>query len=282
MYRSGIFICNIRMALQHKEHLPKALTMYKHNSTTGLLLGLSFILWTFQVNTVCAQSAEEGSPSKGYFAINIGASIPTGQFAANSFGSTFAPFAKTGAIFDLSFAYKLRKNNGIAVMVRGQANPLDAQAWANAAATSSPGVAWTVATENYLTSGYMVGGYGSVPVNDGLSFEYRALIGLMLAQLPEFRVTGSAGGERVVLFREGASTSAFGTLLGVGLKLDLGRKSCILLNLDYWGGTAKFKGVNLTTTEYLGIFVTDVSSSVSTIETNLNSFTASIGFGIRL
>ena len=56
------------------------------------------------------------SQDKGYVGISIGPSIPTGDYASAELSNQKAGLAKTGAIFDISFGYKLGKNLGLSAM----------------------------------------------------------------------------------------------------------------------------------------------------------------------
>jgi hypothetical protein len=58
---------------------------------------------------------------KGYIGISLGPSIPMGDLSSKDADNDAAGWANTGAVFDISFAYKLGEGNfGITALLRGQ------------------------------------------------------------------------------------------------------------------------------------------------------------------
>jgi hypothetical protein len=79
--------------------------------------------------------------------------------ASKDIDNESAGFATSGAIFDISVAYNLGKGPfGITAMLRGQANPMDAQAFVDGIANQNPGIYWTVESEGWSAGGWMLGG----------------------------------------------------------------------------------------------------------------------------
>ena len=98
--------------------------------------------------TIATQSYAQDQ--KGYIGISIGPSIPTGDLASKDVDNEASGWANTGAIVDISFAYKLGEGNfGITALLRGQTNPTDAQAIVDEVANQNPGINWTVESDGW-------------------------------------------------------------------------------------------------------------------------------------
>ena len=185
------------------------------------------------------------SQDKGYIAISLGPSIPIGDFASRDASNKSAGWATTGAIFDISFAYKLGQNFGLTALLRGQANGIDNDAFASELAKQAGGN-WTVDSKAWSIGGLMFGAYGSFPISDKVSFDTSAMIGFLSATSPELNVTLSGSGGAVWVKQSSVSASSFSYLIGVGFKFDVGNKICLLANLDYLGAKPEFRDVAVT------------------------------------
>jgi hypothetical protein len=120
---------------------------------------------------------------KGYIGISLGPSIPMGDLSSKDADNDAAGWANTGAVFDISFAYKLGEGNfGITALLRGQANPTDAQGLADELANQVAGVNWTVESDGWGIGGLMFGGFGSFPISEKTSFAQHC-ISVMRAEL---------------------------------------------------------------------------------------------------
>lgn len=183
----------------------------------------------------------------GYIGISLGPSFPTGGFAKQDPDEKDAGWAKTGAIFDISFAYKFGNSNfGVAALLRGQANPMDAEAIADELAGQIPGVLITVTTTNWQIGGLMLGGYGSFPISEKASFDTKALIGFMSTTAPEITTTATSTYGSEWVKQSSKTASSFGYLLGAGFRFDLGKKLSFLTQVDYMGTKPEFKDVETT------------------------------------
>src|SRR5690606_1448615 len=185
---------------------------------------------------------------KGYIGISLGPSIPMGDLSSKDADNDAAGWANTGAIFDISFAYKLGGGNfGLTALLRGQANSTDAQALADELANQYPGINWTVESGGWGIGGLMFGGFGSFPLSDKSSFDTRAMIGFLSASSPELTVTGTGPGGTAWIKQGSTAASSFAYLLGAGFKFDVGRKLYLLTNIDYLGSNPEFRNVETTT-----------------------------------
>ena len=202
-------------------------------------LRLILIIWLFAITKGLSQD-------KGYVAISIGPSIPIGDFASKDPDNDKAGLAQTGAIFDISFCYKLGKQLGVSALLRGQANSTDKQVIVNELATQLPsGVTADVDTGYWSAGALMVGGYGSFPLSKKISFDSKIMFGLLTASSPSFDINLNSGGGMGWVKQESVSSSAFAYLLGVGLKFDAGKRICLLANVDYMGAKPKFENVEI-------------------------------------
>jgi hypothetical protein len=208
--------------------------------------------------------------NKGYVAISIGPSIPVGDFASTDANSESSGFARPGAIFDISFAYKLGKNFGIAALLRGQANRVDTEAFENEL-NRRTGSRWTADSESWTTGGLLFGGYGSFPVSPKTSFETKALIGFLNATSPELYVTLNGSGGTGWVRQSSETATAFSYLLGAGFKFDAGKKICLLVSVDYLGSKPEFSDVTITSSNGGAAQKTTISQSIGTIN---------FGFGV--
>ena len=78
------------------------------------------IVWSV-VALLAIASPSLAQDKKGYIGISLGPSIPLGDLASKDIDNESAGFATSGAIFDISVAYKLGKGPfGITAMLRGQ------------------------------------------------------------------------------------------------------------------------------------------------------------------
>jgi hypothetical protein len=213
------------------------------------------------------------SQDKGYIAVSLGPSIPTGDFASKDMDNNSAGFAKTGAIFDISFRYKLKNNFGVTAILRGQANQLDAQAIADEMSNKF-GISGTVKTNSWGIGGLLVGGYSTIPVAKQLTFESRLMIGFVTASSPDISINFNIMSESGWVKQNTVTSSAFAYLAGVGLKYDAGKRVCLLANIDYLGAKPKFKDVETA--------FSDGTLEKDTFTQQFGSVNVGVGIGYRL
>lgn len=215
------------------------------------------------------------SQDKGYVAISLGPSIPIGDFASTDLNNSSSGLAKTGAIFDITFAYKLGTNMGLTAMLRGQSNPVDNQSLLDQLNREDPTISWRVDSKNWGIGGFMFGGYGSFAIATGkTSFEWRAMIGFLSASSPDLTLSGTQNGISAWAKLNSTTSTSFAYLIGAGFKFNVGAKICLLTNLDYMGSSAEFK--NARTTNSAGTF------SEETISQKFGTINFGIGIGLRL
>lgn len=232
------------------------------NKLVVLLFCFSFL----DANSVSAQS-------KGFIGFSLGAAIPTGDFASTDYNSEEAGLARTGAIFDVSVSYKFNRNFGLAVVLRGQANAVDAQKLADGIAEET-GASNTVEVRNWSAGSMMIGAFSSVDLTEKFSMNARAVLGYANCVSPEIKVTYLYPGAQFYAKQESGIALSFAYLVGAGLKFDIAPKTCLLANVDYMFTKPKFKDVEVYN-NYIGTEEFDFVQQISTV-------TIGIGVGLRL
>jgi hypothetical protein len=209
---------------------------------------------------------------RGYIGFSFGSSIPVGNFASTDMNNEYAGLAKPGVLFDINFAYRLGNGSfGIMGMLRGQANPFDAQAFADDLALMSPGTAFTVEAKPWSVGGLMVGGFGAFRVSDRTKFEAKALIGFINANSPEIKI--SSGAQWVK--ESSASSTTFGYLIGAGFRTEIGRRVYLLTGIDYMGEKPEFNDVKITSNS-------GDSSTIDTFSQPMGAISINLGLALKL
>ena len=194
-----------------------------------------------------------------------------GDFASKDADNNSAGWANTGAIFDISFAYKLGEGNfGITALLRGQANFLDTDALTNELFLQEPSVNWAVESDAWSVSGFMIGGFRTFPMSEKVSFDTKILIGFSSASSPELTITDINSTAWVI--QKSSSATSFAYLLGVGFKFSVGNRIYLMTNIDYFGSKPEFSNVETIASDG-SIYIDTWSQSISTIN---------LGFGIAL
>jgi hypothetical protein len=211
---------------------------------------------------------------KGYIAISAGPSFPNGDFGSKDIDNESAGLANTGTIVDLTFAQKFGKNLGLTVLLRGQANDIDAEPLLEELLAQYPTSFWTAEGNGWGIGGLMAGLYGSFPIGEGkLSFESRGMVGIVNATSPEITLTGFAGSQILWVKLNSATATDFAYLLGVGFKFNIGKRLGLFANFDYLGSSPEFEDVETTTS--LGVYSTD------TFTQTFGTVNVGIGIGYR-
>lgn len=244
-----------------------------------LLLTIPFVVTT----NVFSQDKEKYSQDderKGFASINLGISNPTGNFGSDNFNNNEAGYATNGAVFDISFGYKFRPNLGVTAIWRGQANAIDAGTYAQSLANYFGSGSVSVETSAFALGGMMAGLYSSFPISDKLSFEPRALFGYSTARLPAMTTVAysSSGTKLITWAQDHAEKITFSYILGVGAKLDLSKKTCLLFNVDFYGAKAEWENVREIS---IGHITGTTEIRNYDIKQNFSTVNASAGFGFR-
>jgi hypothetical protein len=185
---------------------------------------------------------------KGYIGISVGPSIPVGSFASKNTDNSKAGLATTGAIFDVSFAYKLKKNIGLAALLRGQYNPVNVQPLADKMNSQMSGASAYTNGDGWSSGGVMAGLYSAYPLNHKATFilELKTLAGFMNTTSPQIDMTISSPEGSGWVKQHSATATSFSYLFNAGLRFNTGKRIAFTLNADYSDYTPNFKNVQMT------------------------------------
>lgn len=217
----------------------------------------------------------QAQDKKGYIGISLGPSSPRGDFSNKDYNSPSAGWANNGAMFDISFAYKLGEGYfGIIGLLRGQSNQTDAQVIADQIAIRFPRENLRVESEGWGMRELMVGGFLSRPISKKISHDSRVMIGYLSVDSPEKTYTAAVPGSTAWVKQNSASAGSFAFLLGVGLTFDIGNKLFLLTNFDYLASNPKFSDIEVI--DNYGGRKTDSLSQ------NIETFNFSVGIALKL
>ncbi len=218
-----------------------------------LFIGILFSKVAFTQSKLNAQIDQV---HKGFASFNIGIGAPIGNFASNSFNNYSAGYAKTGAMIDLTFGYKILPNLGITAMVRNQTNDIDideyAEDWEDFYESGSSGgdASVFVEAQPYRLNSFMIGIYGTFKITNKLSFEPRILSGYAIAVLPYMTEDiYNSGTHLITYYRESANSWTISSIIGVGVNYQLAEEVNLMFNVDYHAAVAEWKDVK---TSYYG------------------------------
>lgn len=177
---------------------------------------------------------------KGYIGISLGSSVPIGNFAKD---------ANTGGILDALFAYTLKKNTGLAVLLRGQYLPVNMQSLTGKMMQAVPGINTDVNGDGWSSGGLMAGIYSTQPLNKKgtVIFEGKTLAGFMTTASPLVNIRFSSPEGSGWVRQHSATATAFSYLVNIGIRFNAGNRMTFMLNADYMDHTPNFKGLKMTT-----------------------------------
>ena len=145
--------------------------------------------------------------------------------------------------------YKLRKNAGLAVLLRGQYHPVNVQSLAGKFEQAAPGANANVKGDGWSSGGLMAGLYSAYALDQkgAAIFELKTLAGFMTTASPlvDMRFSSPEGSGWV---RQGSAiATAFSYLVSLGMRFNAGNRIAFVLNADYMDYTPNFKNVRITT-----------------------------------
>ncbi len=207
---------------------------------------------------------------KGYIGFDLGGSLPMGNLASKSPTNDDAGYASGGAVFDITFAYRLGGHFGIAGLLRGTAHQVDAQAMADDMVNGT-GQVLKLEAGTWGLGALMAGGYGTWSISERTSFEAKALLGFGQASSPTLKLSS---GSWTIADQDAGSASVLTYAIGAGLRFNVGRRLCLLTGVDYMGSDrAKFKDVRV-----------DANGTVerTSFEQPYSMLNIAVGLGFRL
>jgi hypothetical protein len=229
----------------------------------------------YLVMLLMCSSLSQAQDDKGYIGFSLGPSIPLGDLSSKDYDSEEAGWAKTGAVFDLSFAYRVGTGNfGVTAMLRGQVNPVDEVAYDRELSGEFPGVSWKVESDAWKSFGIMIGVFGSFPVSEQVYFDPRVLVGIANTTAPASTVTAAGPGGTAWVKTDSQSSLSLAYLIGAGFKFNVARNIYLLTNIDYRGTGTEFRDVEIT--------ASDGSRGFDTWSLGLGSFSLTAGVAVKL
>lgn len=250
------------------------------------ILALTFSFFTaITANAQEKFNTEPNNERKGFASINIGVSAPTGNFGSKDFDNSEATYANVGAMFDLTFGYKISPNFGITAMWRNQINGIDTdkykQDFENYLDNNTNAFYPRAEIEagSFKLSGFMAGIYTTFPVSKKLFFDTRVLLGYSLATTPSFStVVYEYGTKSLTINRDQAETGAFSYIVGAGIKKAVSEKTYLMVNIDFYSTKAEWKNVRETIYSYRTGFYNSGNFEMTQKMSTLN---VSVGLGKR-
>lgn len=243
------------------------------------------LLFVANGSTQNAYKIKPNDERKSFVAINLGLSIPTGNFGSKSFDNSESAYASTGFLFDVTYGYKISPNFGITAMWRNQANGIDTDKYKQDLEdyldnnTNAFYPRAEIEAGSFKLNGIIVGLYTMLPVSKNTSFDTRVLLGYSLATTPSFStVVYEYGNKSLTINRERAETGAFSYLIGAGLKKTVSEKTYLMVNIDFYSAKAEWKGVKETVYSHRNGYY---SSNTYNLAQNLSTVNISIGLGKR-
>lgn len=203
-------------------------------------------IFIFIASIVFGQITED---RKGYIGVSVGPSLPVGSFASNDIGNSKAGLATIGAIFDVSFAYKLKKNFGLAALLRGQYNPVNVQPLVDEINREIAGARTYANGDGWSSGGLMAGIYSTYPLNQKATviLELKTLAGFMNTTSPQIDINIFSSEGSISMRQHSATATSFSYLVSAGMRLNAGKRIAFIISADYSDYTPNFKNVQTTT-----------------------------------
>jgi len=183
---------------------------------------------------------------KSTIAINIGVSIPAGDFASKNVENPEAGLANTGISIGFSYDYQVVKNFGVSTLVRVENNSFDSQTLSSGY-DRTIGSTWTTTADEWTSYNFLIGGYYSFTATPKIRIHIKGMAGAANIKQPPFESTTSYQGNNYSINISEKKTTAFSYLLGAGVKFDITGKLAILAGVDFSAAQPKFKEMAYST-----------------------------------
>lgn len=210
------------------------------------------LLLSFIACLTIVSYCEAQQEPKGYVGMSLGPSIPLNDFASSNSQNEDAGFASNGAIFDLSFAYKLGNGNfGITGLLRGQENNFNTSEMEEGLSKLYGSSNWTVESDGWIQGALMLGGFGSFPISDKATFNIKGMLGYMVPSSPDLTITSTSILGTIWIEQSRKTIATVGYLLGAGFNFSITDNLYLSTSLDMMNTNAEFKNVKLTASDGL-------------------------------
>ena len=178
--------------------------------------------------------------------VAAGASIPTGDFSNNDFNNPSSGFAQVGFNLNLQYAYKFNDYVGIGAMVTGDVHGYDYNAVKEGLQegfeTVFPDIDEIyVSTFQWVSGGVLAGGVASLPFNNRLALDVKAMAGFLYIHSPELKIEVVSTTNPGFLIIENDRAVSFAWDLGAGLRYNIRGNKYLCLQYDYIGARPYFK-----------------------------------------
>jgi hypothetical protein len=166
------------------------------------------------------ETDKQTQTKKSYLSLQLGPSLPTGDFARKDIDNDEAGFAKTGLALDLNYIYQFNENIGLAASAFFNINSLAIKKIRELTGVS------TLKTDHWQSIGLAVGPAFSYPFNDKVRADLKIMGGIASANSPDVRTNGF-----LLADEDWVAAALFQT--GCGIRVDLGKNAFFASNLDF-------------------------------------------------
>jgi hypothetical protein len=179
------------------------------------------VLPFFALMQIQAQDLQEKTPAvtNHYLSLQLGPSLPTGDFTRKNIENEEAGFAKTGLAVDLNYIYHFSENIGLAASAFFNINSLAIKKIRELTGVS------TLKTDHWQSIGLVVGPAFSYPLSNRVKADLKIMGGITSANSPDVRTNG------FLLADEDWVTAAL-LQTGLGLRVNLGQHAFFASNID--------------------------------------------------
>jgi hypothetical protein len=199
------------------------LKIYQHTQKKIFMKKIVLALLPFfvLVQTQAQDLAEKKNiPAKNYLSLQLGPSLPTGDFARKDINSDEAGFAKTGLTVDLNYLYSFNENIGLTASAFFNINSLAIKKIRELTGVS------TLKTDHWQSIGLVVGPAFSYAFSDKVRGDIKIMGGITSANSPDIRTNGF-----LLADEDWVTAALFQT--GCGIRVDLGKQAFFASNLDF-------------------------------------------------
>lgn len=213
--------------------------------------------------------------NKGTLNVQLGFSLPDGDFASKNIDKEEAGFALSGVNFDVSYSRLIEeKEFGYSFTLRAQTNPIDVKTIAEIFSDTFPLNDITVEGEEFEIGSFLVGGFYSMDLNEKTFLNLQFKLGFSNSKSPTLDVLIEDNENYFWSKQESADATSFAYLVGARLNYSLNPKLYLLSTIDYFVTKPEFSNVEITSSDGL--------LSKVTFEQPITAFNIGFGIGLKL
>jgi len=194
--------------------------------------------------------------TKSTISINIGPSVPVGNYSKTDQANSLSGYAKMGSAVSLSYAYSLSDDVSIIAMFALQKNAINTTAFESQLSQSAFGFAggaaryygnWDVQEKSWFNKYGLLGLSKNMlkgKKSNKVSLHVKLLAGLVNSKSPEFNASSKSDTSYVLMTQGSQSATGFCYVVGADAGYKISRLFSIVLSLDYTGSSQlSFKNV---------------------------------------